>query len=254
MKLLLQEHEKRPVGQHNINGKSEVLILCPHAGNRIPQNLENLGLTEIERQQHIALDIGALDLAIDLSNQIDAPVIYQNYSRLLIDCNRCLSNQELIPCYSANIKIPGNQTLSDREKQQRIVKIWQPYQTAIRKCLDEKLSKGISTIIIDLHSFTPILNGIERPWHIGLLFNRHPETAQAFQRFLIELDDNLVIGMNQPYKVLDEEDYAIPVFGERRGLKHVLIEVRQDLLQTNNGIKKWSDLFSMVCNNLISVC
>lgn len=253
MKPLLQENEQDAVGQYNILGKSEVIILCPHAGNLIPEALGSLGITEINRQRHIAWDIGVLDVAFELSDQIDAPVIYQVYSRLAIDCNRCLSNHELIPDFSDNIEITGNRALSEGMRQQRIMEIWQPYQTAIKNFLDKKQSQGLSPIIIDLHSFTPTLNGFNRPWHIGFLYGRYSKMAQSFHSFFLELEDNIEIGMNQPYRISDDEDYAIPVFGEGRKLRHVLIEIRQDLIQTKNEIKKWSHYLSMACNKLISI-
>ena len=105
-------------------------------------------------------------------------------------------------------------------------------------------------MVMSMHSFTPVFKHKKRPWHIGLLYNRCPETALALKKWLTAHDPSLNVGMNRPYEVSDEEDYAIPVYGEAMGFPHVLIEVRQDLISGWETRERWVDLLAQACRGL----
>jgi predicted N-formylglutamate amidohydrolase len=247
-KTLLSDDDPSPCGLHNPVEDAPWLFLCEHAGKRIPNSLKMLGLPQKEINRHIGWDIGIFDLAKKISNNLNAPLFFQRYSRLVIDCNRPLTSDGLIPEISDNTIIPGNIDLSSEEREKRITEIWKPYQNSIHKYLKSKSLPG--PVIISLHSFTPIFNGKKRPWHIGLLYNRFPETALFLKERIKNHNSSLNIGFNQPYEVSDEDDYTIPVFGERMGFAHVLMEIRQDLIEKKTTRKKWEDLLTNVFQEL----
>jgi len=245
---LVSETEPSPCGTHNISTISPWVFLCEHAGKRIPHSLGMLGLPQKEIDRHIGWDIGILDVATSLSNALDAPLFFQRYSRLVIDCNRPLTSDVLIPEKSDNTLIPVNMNLSEKERTARINDIWKPYQNTIQNYLEKQPRPG--PVVISLHSFTPVFQGQKRPWHIGLLFNRFSDTALMLKHWLNTRDPLLNIGLNHPYDVSDKDDYTIPVFGEQMGFAHVLVEIRQDLIEKKETRKKWVDLFSRAFQEL----
>ena len=245
---LIASGEPAPVGIHNSALDAPWIFLCDHAGNRIPESLDMLGLPQTEIDRHIGWDIGILEVAKGIAARLGSPLFFQRYSRLVVDCNRPLSSTELIPEKSEYTVIPGNIGLSSIERQKRILEIWQPYQKVIRGFLEEK--KPPKPTIVSMHSFTPVFKHEERPWHIGLLYNRCPDTALALKEWLTANEPSLKIGINRPYEVSDEEDYAIPVYGESMGFPHVLIEIRQDLIAGRESCARWVDLLARACRGL----
>ncbi|MBU2643631.1 N-formylglutamate amidohydrolase [bacterium] len=252
MKPILNDHEPRPATCTNADGSSPFLFICEHACNRIPESLDGLGLTHPDLNRHIAWDIGALAVARLLADRLDAALIFQNYSRLVIDCNRNLRAESLVPAVSDGTVIPGNQDLSQAAVADRIEAIWKPLQNEIMNHLDQRAADGRKTIIIPVHSFTPVLAGRERPWQVGLLFHHDPSLAAAFQMILADRDASLRIGMNQPYRVMDEEDQTIPVFGEQMGFRHVAVEIRQDLISDVAGREKWGRSLASACHTYLT--
>jgi len=245
---LLGPGEPGPVQILRPDSRSRLVFLCEHACNRIPGRLEMLGLPQREIQRHIGWDIGALDLATALADRFDAPLFYQNYSRLVIDCNRPLDSAGLIPEISERTAVPGNIGIPQADREKRITEIWQPYQQAIAEFLGKRGNQP--TLVVSMHSFTPVFKGGKRPWEIGLLFNRHSGTARTLQSILHAIDPELNIGMNQPYSISDGDDYTVPVFGELTGFPHVLVEVRQDLICENALCGKWIRLFERALRDL----
>jgi predicted N-formylglutamate amidohydrolase len=225
------------LGQPN---DSPFLLLCDHAGNRLPRRLGTLGVSESERQRHIAWDIGAAGVVRDMARRLDAFAILQTYSRLVIDCNRSPVVESSIVTTSEDTEIPGNQGLSPAEREQRVAEIFQPYHGHIAAELDRRQTAGIPTIIVAVHSFTPVYRGVARPWHVGLLYNRDDRLARPLMA-LLKREGGLVVGDNQPYAVSDESDYTIPIHGERRGLPHAEIEIRQDLIGDEVGQSVWAE-------------
>jgi predicted N-formylglutamate amidohydrolase len=221
-------------------GRSSFFLTCDHASARVPRRLNSLGVSPEDLQRHIAWDIGAAAVASGLAVRLDAFLILQNWSRLVIDCNRPPGSvQSIVPSSDATL-IPGNESVSPDDALARESEIFRPYHDRIRTELDLRQALGRSTILVALHSFTPLLHGIRRPWHAGLLYNRDRRLAEALLPIL-RADPDLVVGDNEPYSVSDSTDYTIPMYGERRGLLHVGIELRQDLIADEAGQSQWSE-------------
>lgn len=238
---LLGPDEPPAVQIHRAHGASDYLLICDHAGRRLPRALGDLGLPAAELERHIAWDIGAAALSRKIADRLDAVLISQTYSRLAIDCNRPFTSATSIPSVSEAVIIPGNQRVSTQDTQRRRRDIFAPYHERIMTELDARAAAGRVTILVAMHSFTKDFVGQpSRPWHVGVLYNRDARLA----RILLDLlgaEAGLVVGDNQPYAVGDDSDYAIPVYGERRGLPHVELEIRQDLLADDAGQEAWAE-------------
>ncbi len=236
---LLAPDEPPAVAEYRAAGASPFLLVCDHAGRRIPRRLHNLGLGEADLARHIALDIGIAGVGHYLADRLDACLIMQLYSRLAIDCNRPPGTLESIVETSDGTLVPGNANLSAHDAALRAREIFTPYHGAITRHLDERKSAGRETILISLHSFTPVYGGMARPWQAGVLYNRYRALADALRKALSAPGD-LSVGDNEPYTVDDETDYTIPVHGEARGIPHVAIEIRQDLIGEEAGQREWA--------------
>jgi predicted N-formylglutamate amidohydrolase len=240
---LLAADDPPPVSVQNAGGASPLLLVADHAGVASPRALGRLGVAASEWQRHIAWDIGIAGLARMLSDALHATLIRQNYSRLVIDCNRPLDAASSIPEISELTPIPGNVGLSDVEKAARAREIFSPYHERIEAERERRRQGG--TALIALHSFTPEFKGVARPWHVALLSNRDRRLADRLLNMFRE-ERGLVVGDNQPYFVSDATDYTIPVHGERHGLPHALIEIRQDLIAEDSGQQQWAERLARV--------
>ncbi len=167
-------------------------------------------------------------------------MIRQTYSRLVIDCNRDPNVASSIPEISETTEIPGNRSLDETERAARVEAIFRPYHNAIAAALDRRVAAGRASALVALHSFTPVFKGVSRPWHVAVLFNRDPRLAHALAD-LLRAEGDLIVGENEPYRVSDLTDYTVPVHGERRGLPHVEIEIRQDLITELAGQREWAE-------------
>jgi predicted N-formylglutamate amidohydrolase len=225
----------------NEKGASPFLIVSDHAGKQMPRRLAQLGLSNAECDRHIAWDIGAGALADMIAGALDAVVIRQNYSRLVIDCNRMPWSETSILEVSEMTRVPGNVDLSEHHRRARLHEIFHPYHNRIADELDERREAGRPTILISVHSFTPVFKARERPWHVGVLYNRDARLAHILLEML-QREDGLSVGDNEPYSVSDASDYTIPVHGERRAVPHVALEIRQDLVTDVAGQRKWAEL------------
>ena len=240
---LLAADEPAPVTVHNENGLSPFLLVADHAGNLMPRALGRLGLAERECQRHIAWDIGIAGVCRVVADALDATLVAQNYSRLVIDCNRMPGAETSIAEISELTSVPGNIGLSEGRKAARVRAIFRPYHDRIEAELARRRQAGRPAVLIAMHSFTPVFKGATRPWHAGVLYNRDPRFAHLVLAQL-EREPGLVVGDNEPYSVTDATDYTIPVHGERRGLHHVAIEVRQDLIADGHGQQAWGGLLA----------
>jgi predicted N-formylglutamate amidohydrolase len=191
-------------------------------------------------RRHIAWDIGAAAVAVKLSDALHAFAILQTYSRLVIDCNRRPGIPESIVRMSESTRIPGNEAVTIEEAAAREREIFRPYHDRIRTELDMRAAQHRPTVLISVHSFTPRFHGKQRPWHAGVLYNRDARLANELLHRLRE-EPGLVIGDNEPYSVGDTTDYTIPEHGEGRGLLHVGIELRQDLIAAGPGQGEWAE-------------
>jgi predicted N-formylglutamate amidohydrolase len=240
---LLAQSEPAPVTVHNQNGTSPFLIVADHAGNAMPHALGGLGVAADECQRHIAWDIGIAAVCGLVADALDATLVQQNYSRLIIDCNRTPGTETSMPEISESTAVPGNIGLSEADKAARVREIFRPYHDAIETELDRRRQAGRPAALIAMHSFTPVYKGVTRPWHAGVLYNRDPRFAHLLMA-LLKSEAGLVVGDNEPYSVTDDSDYTIPVHGERRGLHHVAIEIRQDLIAAADGQQIWAALLA----------
>jgi predicted N-formylglutamate amidohydrolase len=237
---LLEPDEPNPVTLENESGDSVFFLTCEHAGRAFPRRLGRLGLPEAETLRHIAWDIGIGAVGRELSLLLNAAVILQTYSRLVIDCNRDPKVPSSIPEISEATEIPGNRSLNETERAARVDAIFRPYHNAITAALDRRAAADRASVLVALHSFTPVFKGVSRPWHVAVLFNRDPRLAHALA-VLLRADGSLMVGENEPYRVSDLTDYTVPVHGERRGLPHVEIEIRQDLITEAAGQRQWAE-------------
>jgi len=237
---LLAADEPLPFSIENASGASPFFLTCDHAGRRIPRSLGDLGLDESELQRHIAWDIGAAGVMSQLSRRLDAFAIAQTYSRLVIDCNRPFESPTLIALRSERTDIPGNANLSAAQRQQRIDEVFAPYHARIAVELDARRAAGRPTILVTVHSFTPVYHEVARPWQVGALYHRDTRLAHALLRVIRE-EGTWTVGDNEPYSVSDASDYAVPVYGEQRGLPHVELEIRQDLIADATGQAEWGE-------------
>jgi predicted N-formylglutamate amidohydrolase len=236
---LLAADEPPAVVTLHENGASPFFLTCDHAGNRLPRRLGDLGVTSADLQRHIAWDIGAAGVTRFLAEHLGAFAVLQSYSRLVIDCNRPPEAPSAIAELSEHTEIPGNRSLTAAEREARVTEIFRPYHDRIRAELDRRHSTGMPTVLVTMHSFTPVFKGVARPWHMGLLYNRDDRLAKELMDVLTR-EDGLVVGDNEPYSVSDATDYTIPVHGERRGLPHIEIEIRQDLIADEAGQRAWA--------------
>jgi predicted N-formylglutamate amidohydrolase len=237
---LLADDEPAPVIEFNLEAKSPFVILVDHAGRNIPRRLRDLGLPETELIRHIAWDIGALEVARRMAAALDAPLLAQRYSRLVIDCNRDPSVPSSIPSLSEWTDIPGNRNLSAAEIEARRVEIFEPYHQRVRALLDARQASGRPTILVAQHSMTDEFKGVRRTMHAAVLYNRDRRFAGAVLDSL-RAETGLRIGDNEPYFVSDETDYSVPRHGEARGLLHVEVEIRQDLIGQAAGQDEWGE-------------
>ena len=220
-------------------GRSEFLLVCDHASRLVPHSLGSLGLDETQLASHIAWDIGAAGVAKQLSAALDATLLLQSYSRLVIDCNRPPGSATSIPTRSEYVRIAANEGLPAAEAAARVAEIFTPYHAAISTVLEQRRVAGTRTLLVAMHSFTPVYLGQARPWKIGLMYRKDRRLGRALLE-LLRQDNSLHAGENEPYAMTDETDYTIPAHGEARGLPHVGIEIRQDLIADTQGQQEWA--------------
>ncbi|MFI8393914.1 N-formylglutamate amidohydrolase [Pseudomonas sp. Choline-02u-1] len=229
----------RPVYDLSREDSTNPLILvCEHASRYIPEALNNLGLDEAAAREHIAWDIGALQLAEALSQQLGATLLSANYSRLLIDLNRPRHAPDSIPLQSEIYQIPGNHDLDEAAREYRRQTLFKPFHARLQTLIDERIAKGQAVRVVGIHSFTPVYYGQPRPLEVGVLFGQ----AKAYaQRLLDGLQAHpLKVAGNQPYRIDPLGDMTVPVHGDARGLEAVLIEVRNDLLRSPAEVSRWA--------------
>jgi predicted N-formylglutamate amidohydrolase len=240
---LLDDCDPPPVRVLRPTGRSEFFLTADHAGRAIPRQLGNLGLADSDLERHIAWDIGIAGVTEKLSQALDATAVLQEYSRLVIDCNRHPGWASSIPAVSELTTIPGNQAILPAEREARRREIFLPYHQRITKLLDRRDTPGRPTmrrtVLIAMHSFTPVFKGETRTVDIGVLYNRDARLAHILLD-LLRAEGDLAVGDNAPYAITGASDYTVPVHGEGRGLAHVEIEIRQDLIADEAGQAAWA--------------
>lgn len=227
------------------------VVVCDHASNAVPQALGQLGLSQRQLRDHIAWDVGAGALAEVLAQCLELPLVSAGYSRLVIDCNRRLERADSITDLSDGHSVPGNRNLTEAQRRQRIAEVFEPYHGAIDRQLTAARELASAPALIAVHSFTPVMSGRRRPWHCGILWDKDPRIPVPLLESL-RRDPALEVGDNAPYDGRDPTDYTIHAHAASRGLPHVCIEVRQDLLQTGAGVAEWAGRLAGPLESILS--
>lgn len=247
---VLRAHEPPPVEVLRPSATSPLVLVCDHASKRIPESLGTLGLPPAEPWTHIGWDIGAQVVARRLSDLLDAPLVLSRYSRLVIDCNRPPEVASSVPQVTGGVRVRGNESVSHAEREDRIQTFFRPYHAAVSDLLEARSGLGKEAVLISVHSFTPVLCGVARPWNIGLLYGEDSRLAHPI-RDALRADLSLRVGDNEPYRVSGDTDYTIPVHGLLRGIRHTAIEIRQDGIATDEGAFSWASRLAAIVRDLI---
>lgn len=218
---------------------SGTIILADHASNAMPPEFGGLGLPPAELERHIGYDIGVAVLTRALAASLKAPAVLSRFSRLLIDPNRGDDDPTLVMRLSDGAIVPGNADLDEAGVRQRMERFSLPYHAAIASVIDRMLAEGAVPAVISIHSFTPRMKGVARPWHVGILWDRDPRLPLPLLEAL-QADASIMTGDNEPYDgALEGDTMSRHCIG--RGLPHVLIEVRQDLIATEADAIRWGE-------------
>ncbi|MDB5540421.1 MAG: hypothetical protein JWQ89_2148 [Devosia sp.] len=228
-----------PVLVFNGEGRSPFVLACDHASNRFPDRYGDLGLTPHQRLMHVAWDPGAFAVALELSSLLDAPLVASTVSRLVIDCNRDLDAPDLIPVVSERTDIPGNKGVGDNERAERIGAYHTPFHAAIEAVMEGRREAGLETLLVTVHSFTPVYKDVPRPWPIGLIHARDDRFTAALRDALVAEEASLNVGWNQPYSGLNGVTYTLEHHGDGRGHEATMIEIRHDEILEPEGVALW---------------
>jgi predicted N-formylglutamate amidohydrolase len=217
--------------------RSGVMVMADHASNAIPAEFAALGLPPGELERHIAYDIGVEELTRAMAERLGAPAVLSRFSRLLIDPNRGDDDPTLVMRLSDGAIIPGNARIDRQGVAERMRRFSLPYHHAVRSVIDAMTASGVIPAVVSIHSFTPCMKGRQRPWHVGILWDSDPRLPSALLDVL-RRDLSLIVGDNEPYDGALKGDsmarHCIP-----RGIAHILIEVRQDLITAKADAMAW---------------
>lgn len=229
-----------------------MLLTCDHASRRVPAALALLGLTEVALAQHIGWDIGAAAVTRILAERLDCPAVLAGYSRLVIDCNRDPSDPSSIPSESDGIAIPGNAALDAAARRARRAQLFEPYHGAIDQQLAHRSIGGRAPAVISMHSFTPRMQGFARPWHIGVLWDGEGRIAKPLLEGLRAELDPAAVGDNLPYSAREPVGFTQRHHAFDRGLPHVAIELRQDLIAEEAGAAEWAERLARLLKPILA--
>ena len=239
---LLGAGDPGPVEVVRPAGTSPFFLTCEHAGRAFPARLGMLGLAGSDLERHIAWDIGAAGVARELSARLDATLVLQRYSRLVVDCNRAPDAPDFVVEVSEDTVVPGNRNLREAAIDARATEIFHPYHDRIHDLLEARIAAGRLTVVVSVHTCTPVYHGVHRPWHIGVMYEHDDRLAREVLAVLREEGEEagLEVGDNQPYFMTSDKDYSMPRHGQGRGILHVGFEIRQDLVESEAGQREWS--------------
>lgn len=241
---LLGPGDPAPAALFNGAGAAPLLIVCDHAAPAVPRALGSLGLDEAVLRRHIGWDIGAARVVRHLASLLDAPAVLSAYSRLVVDCNRAPDDPTSIVTESDGVAVPGNAGLSPAGRAARLAACFHPYHDRIAACLSAFRRKGVAPAVFSVHSFTPVMNGFARPWHAGVLWDRDPRLPVPLLAALRRRNPGLVVGDNEPYSAQAPAGYTMRRHAEAAGLPHALVELRQDLIETEAGAARWAEILA----------
>jgi predicted N-formylglutamate amidohydrolase len=236
-----------------LDGDEQTLLLtCDHATNRTPPEVGDLGLPEADMTRHIAYDVGAAAVTRLLAARLGAPALLSTFSRLVIDPNRGEDDPTLVMKLYDGSVIPGNSHVDAAEVERRLDLFHRPYHRAISAWLDAALTVTEAPRIVSIHSFTPGLRGRPpRPWHVGVLWDQDDRIAGPLIARL-QREPDLCVGDNEPYTGRLAED-CLNRHGTKRGLPHVLIEIRNDLIATADGQAAWAERLEPILRDVLSI-
>lgn len=229
-----------PVVAENPEGTGPFVIVCDHASNRIPADFSSYAFEEDSLLTHIAWDPGALGVARRLSQQLDAPLLWPDVTRLVIDCNRAPDAESLIVTMSEGRDVPANRGLSEEERARRLDFIHVPYHAAIDAALARRHAARLPTALIAVHSYTPVFLGRARPWQVGIVFDHDRRLADLLVQGL-KADPSLSVGVNEPYAPADQVYYTVARHAGRWRLPGVMIEIRNDEIAAAAGQLRWGE-------------
>jgi predicted N-formylglutamate amidohydrolase len=203
-----------------------LVLTCEHASDALPPEYGDLGLSRGQLADHIGQDIGAAAVTEELSRQLGAPAVLSAASRLLVDCNRDVSDHDLMPTSSHGVAIPGNAAIDADERAARLARFYDPYHASI----DQALTRHPAAMLLSVHSFTPALNGRERPFDVGVLFDELADLASAFASHLTTA--GFAVRMNEPYSGLDGLIFSARAHGRRHRRSYLELEINNRLLRS----------------------
>jgi predicted N-formylglutamate amidohydrolase len=233
---LLSADEPSPYYVLNPLSEQPIMLVCDHAGCRFPKSLGDMGLDPFARRCHLAIDIGAGSLTESLASSLGITAVLAQYSRLIVDLNRQLMDPGAFLEYGDGILVPGNRNLHQADKDRRADAIYWPYHHAVDEQIKRLKAVGPPPAFISVHSFTPVLNGEARSWQVGILWDKDQRLSDIF------IDEfraaGYLTGDNEPYSGKAPQDFTIDHHAETIGLPHVGIEIRQDLIDSIEGVEK----------------
>ena len=234
----------------NPEGQAAVQLVCDHASNAVPGALAGLGLKDESFRQHIAYDIGARDVTRRLAARLDAPALLAGYSRLVIDVNRPPGHPQSIPAISDGVEIPGNRELSEADQQDRVAALFEPYHDAIHQTIAHLWRRGKPPALFSVHSFSPDFGDEDRPWDVGVLWNRDPRIAEPLIEKLSA--QGLNVGDNLPYSG-HQLAYTINLHGASAGLANCVVEINQDQVADPKGVETWAAILAGVMGEILNL-
>ncbi len=238
---LLSYQDPQPVEVLHADSTIPIVLVCEHAGFAVPQSLNRLGLSDVYLYDHMGGDIGAKDMAIQIADALGVRLVIQNYSRLVIDCNRPTTHVQSIPEISDTIDIIGNRNISQSHRNSRIKDIFTPYDTTLQHIFNtHSVVMGFS-----IHSFTKSMrNAPARPWDIGFLSRYDTQTAQSLLKYCQAQAPDLCMALNEPYQITDDTDWFVVRYAEKYNITHSLIEVCNAHLRTDEGIQTYAEILT----------
>ena len=238
---LLSADEPAPVTVLNAAGRATAVVTCDHGGDAVPTTLGGLGLDPADLARHIAWDIGASATARHLAQLLDAPAVLSNFSRLVIDLNRPPDDLTSIREISDGVLVPGNRKLTAEDAAARVTSIFEPYHDAVSAAMERAMERVAAPVLISIHSFTPVMKGFERPWQVGVLFGPDTRIAKPLVEAL-SANPEICVGENKPYSGYDLYGYTVETHAMPNGYPNILLEIRQDLIDTQHGAEKWASI------------
>ena len=227
-----------------------VIVVCDHASKVLPRKLGTLGLPAQRLDEHIGHDIGAAGVARRLAEELQAAFVLGAYSRLAVDLNRSTRDAGVIPAISDGVLVPGNLGLSAAARAERVAELYAPYHDTIERMIAAQLATGTAPVIVAVHSFTPVISGVPRPWHAGVLWDKDARLAIPLLAAL-RAEGDLRVGDNEPYSGRHPADYTIDHHAERGGFAHAAIEIRQDLIARPSAQRAWGARLARVLRAIL---